>query len=150
MALELFSSALAILVLVVVHSFIASLLSDKLSVAYPTVMIAMGLVLSFLPLPGGISNIPISGDLILGLVIPPLIFESAMRTRFQTFRTVHKSVVGLAIFGVVISAFATALVLNLALRLPLTAALLFGLIISPTDPVTVVSVLKRVRAPQKD
>jgi CPA1 family monovalent cation:H+ antiporter len=72
-----------------------------------------------------------------------------MRTRFQTFKAVYKTVIGLAIFGVIISAFATALVLNLALRLPLATALLFGLIVSPTDPVTVVSVLKRVRAPEK-
>jgi CPA1 family monovalent cation:H+ antiporter len=149
MTLELVSSPLTVLLLVIILSFVASLLSDKLKAPYPTVMIGIGLALSILKFGGGISDIPISGDLILGLVVPPLIFESAMRTRFQTFRTVHKTVIGLAIFGVIISAFATALVLNLTLRLPLAAALLFGLIISPTDPVTVVSVLKRVRAPEK-
>ena len=149
MTLELVSSPLTVLLLVIILSFVASLLSDKLNAPYPTIMIGIGLALSILKFGGGISDIPISGDLILGLVVPPLIFESAMRTRFQTFRTVHKTVIGLAIFGVIISAFATALVLNLTLRLPLAAALLFGLIISPTDPVTVVSVLKRVRAPEK-
>lgn len=143
------SSPVTILVLIVVLSFVASLLSDKLKAPYPTVMIGIGLALSIFRFGGGISDIRISGDLILGLVVPPLIFESAMRTRFQTFRTVHKTVIGLAIFGVVISAFVTALVLNLTLRLPIAAALLFGLIISPTDPVTVVSLLKRVRAPEK-
>jgi len=140
---------LTVLLLVVVLSFIASLLSDKFKAPYPTVVIGLGLVLSVLRFEAGISDVPINGDLILGLVIPPLIFESAMRTRFQTFKTVYKTVIGLAIFGVIISAFTTAFVLNLTLRLPLTTALLFGLIISPTDPVTVVSVLKKVRAPEK-
>jgi CPA1 family monovalent cation:H+ antiporter len=149
MTLELLSPPLTVLLLVIILSFVASLLSDKLNAPYPTVMIGIGLALSILKFGGGISDIPISGNLILGVVIPPLIFESAMRTRFQTFRTVDKTVIGLAIFGVIISAFATALVLNLTLPIPLAAALLFGLMISPTDPVTVVSVLKRVRAPEK-
>ncbi len=142
------TSPLTILMLVVVLSFVASLLSDKLKAPYPTVMIGIGLILSLLRLSGNIGDIPINGELVLGLVVPPLIFESAMRTRFQTFRTVHKTVTSLAIGGVIISALVTALVLQLTLQLPIAAALLFGVIISPTDPVTVVSVLKRVRAPE--
>jgi CPA1 family monovalent cation:H+ antiporter len=149
MMFEFVSSPLTIVLLVVVLSFVASLLSDKLKVPYPTAMIGIGLALSIFRFGGGISDIPISGDLILGLVVPPLIFESAMRTRFRTFRTVNKTVIGLAIFGVIISAFVTAIVLNVTLGLPIAAALLFGLIISPTDPVTIVSVLKRVRAPER-
>jgi NhaP-type Na+/H+ or K+/H+ antiporter len=136
MTFEFASSPLTLLLLVVILSFVASLLSDRSKAPYPTVMIGIGLALSILKFGGGISNISISGDVILGLVVPPLIFESAMRTRFHTFRTVHKTVIGLAIFGVIISAFATALVLTLTLRIGLAAALLFGLIISPTDPVT--------------
>jgi CPA1 family monovalent cation:H+ antiporter len=87
--------------------------------------------------------------LILGIVVPPLIFVAAMQTRFEVFRTVQKTVIGLAIFGVVISAFVSALVLNVTLGLPLAVALLFGVIVSPTDPVTVVSLLRRVQAPER-
>ena len=145
---QFFSSPLTVLMLVVVLSFVASLLSDKLRAPYPTVMIGIGLVLTLLKF-GSLETVPISGDLILGLVLPPLIFESAMRTRFQTFRAVHKTVIGLAIFGVIISALVTACLLRLTLQLPIRAALLFGLIMAPTDPVTVVSMLKRVHAPEK-
>jgi len=145
---QFYSSPLTVLTLVVVLSFVASLLSDKLKAPYPTVMIGIGLGLTLLKV-GSLENVPISGDLILGLVLPPLIFESAMRTRFQTFRAVHKTVIGLAIFGVIISALVTAYLLRLTLQLPIRAALLFGLIVAPTDPVTVVSMLKRVHAPAK-
>jgi len=57
-------------------------------------------------------------------------------------------VLTLSIFGVIISAVVSGLVLNISLGLPLAVALTFGIIISPTDPVSVASILKRVRAPE--
>ena len=140
---------MTVLLFVIVLSFVAAIVSSKVRVSYPTVMIAIGLMLSLLRFGVGFSSISFDSNLILGIVIPPLIFEAAMRTRFEVFRTVQKTVIGLAIFGVVISAFVSALVLNITLGLPLAVALLFGVIVSPTDPVTVVSVLKRVQAPER-
>ena len=143
------TSPMTVMLFVIVLSFVAAIISSKLKVSYPTVMIAIGLMLSLLRFEGGFSSISIDSNLILGIVVPPLIFEAAMRTRFEVFRTVQKTVIGLAIFGVVISAFVSAFVLNVTLGLPLAVALLFGVIVSPTDPVTVVSVLRRVQAPER-
>ncbi len=140
---------MTVMLLVIVLAFVAAIISSRLKVSYPTVMIAIGFILSLLRLGGGFSSITFDSNLILGIVVPPLMFEAAMRTRFEVFRTVQKTVIGLAIFGVVISAFVSALVLNVTLGLPLTVALLFGVIISPTDPVTVVSVLRRVQVPER-
>jgi len=142
-------SPLTIVSLVIFLSFLGAILSEKLKASYPTVMIVIGLVLSFLKIGGALSSITFDSNLIIGFVVPPLIFEAAMRTRFETFRTVEKTVVSLAILGVVISAIVSGLVVNIALGLPLGAALMFGVIISPTDPVSVVNVLKRVRAPER-
>ena len=66
---QFLSSPLTVLMLVVVLSFVASLLSDKLKAPYPTVMIGIGLALSLLRV-GSLENVPISGDLILGLGSP--------------------------------------------------------------------------------
>jgi Na+:H+ antiporter len=134
---------------VIVLGFVAAILSSKLKVSYSTVIIAIGFILTILRLSGGLGGINIDSSLILGIVVPPLMFEAAMRTRFEVFRSVQKTVLGLAIFGVVISAFVSAFVVNMTLGLPLGIALLFGVIVSPTDPVTVVSVLRRAKAPEK-
>ena len=142
-------SPLSIVSLVIVLSFVAAIVSDKLKASYTTVLITIGLVLSFLRIPGELSSIVFDRSVILGFVVPPLIFEAAMRTRFEVFRTVQKTVLSLAIFGVVISALVSAFVLNIVLGLPLAVALMFGVIVSPTDPVSVVNVLKRVRAPER-
>ena len=147
--MPLAESPMTVMLLVIVLSFLAAIISSKLKVSYPTVMVAIGLLLSLFRFEGGFSSISFDSNLILGVVVPPLIFEAAMRTRFEVFRTVQKTVIGLAIFGVVISAFVSAFVLNVTLGLPLAVALLFGVIVSPTDPVTVVSVLRRVRAPER-
>ena len=142
-------SPLTVLSLIIVLSFLGAILSDKIKASYTTVMIAIGLVLSFLRIAGGLSGIAFDRTVILGLVVPPLIFEAAMRTRIETFRSVQKTVLSLAILGVVISAIVSGLVLNVVSGLPLAVALMFGVIVSPTDPVSVVHVLKKVRAPER-
>lgn len=112
------SSPLTIVSLVIAFSFLAAILSEKLKVSYTTVLITIGLALSFLRIGGGLTNITFDSSIILGFVVPPLIFESAMRTRLETFRTVEKTVLSLAIFGVVVSAIVCGLVLSFALGLP--------------------------------
>jgi CPA1 family monovalent cation:H+ antiporter len=141
-------SPVTVVSLVIFLSFLGAILGAKLKVSYPTIIIAIGLVLSLLRV-GSTLSVPFDSTVILGFVVPPMIFEAAMRTRLQTFRTVEKTVISLAIIGVVISAIITGLVLNVATALPLSVALMFGVIISPTDPVSVVSLLKRARAPER-
>jgi len=140
---------LAVVSLVLGLSFVGAILSDKLKASYTTIMIIIGLALSFLRITGELGSIAFDKTVILGLVVPPLIFEAAMRTRFENFRAVQKTVISLAIFGVVISAFVSGFVLTALSGLPLAVALMFGVIVSPTDPVSVVNLLKRVRAPEK-
>ena len=135
--------------LVVVLAFVAAILSEKLRVSYTTVLIVIGLLLSYLRVAGGFSGIPFDRSLILGLVVPPLIFEAAMRTRYEIFRTVRRTVLLLAILGVIVSAIVSGFVLNVALGLPLVVALTFGVIVSPTDPISVVNILKRMKAPDR-
>jgi CPA1 family monovalent cation:H+ antiporter len=143
------ASSFTVALLVIVLSFLAAVLSQKLKISYTTILVIIGLALSFLRIASGLSEIPLDRSVILGLVVPPLIFEAAVRTRYEVFKTVRKTVLSLAIFGVIISAMLSGLVLNIALGLPLAVALTFGVIVSPTDPVSVVNVLKRSRAPSR-
>jgi CPA1 family monovalent cation:H+ antiporter len=142
-------SPFTVILLVIAWAFIAAVLSDKLRLSYTTILIVIGFALSFVSVPLGLHDVPLDRDIMLGLVVPPMIFEAAMRTRYEVFRTVHRTVFVLAIFGVVISALVSAAVLRIGLGLPLVAALTFGVIVSPTDPVSVVNLLKRVRAPER-
>jgi CPA1 family monovalent cation:H+ antiporter len=137
------------ILLVIVLSFVAAILSEKLKVSYTTILVTLGLTVSFLRVGGGLSSLPFERGIILGLVVPPLIFEAAMRTDYKVLKTVQKTVIFLAIFGVIISALLSGLVLNVAMGLPLIAALTFGVIVSPTDPVSVINILKSIKAPKR-
>jgi len=142
-------SPFTVILLVIAWAFVAAVLSDKLRLSYTTILIVIGFALSFVSVPLGLHDLPLDRDIMLGLVVPPMIFEAAMRTRYEVFKTVHRTVFALAIFGVVVSALVSAAVLQIGLGLPLVAALTFGVIVSPTDPVSVVNLLKRVRAPER-
>jgi CPA1 family monovalent cation:H+ antiporter len=137
------------ILLVIALSFVAAILSEKLKISYTTILVALGLAISFLRIGGGLAALPLERDIILGFVVPPLIFEAAMRTNYKVLKRVQKTVILLAIFGVIISSLLSGLVLNVAVGLPLIAALTFGVIVSPTDPVSVVNILKSIKAPER-
>jgi len=140
---------LTVVLLVIVLAFVGAILSEKLRISYTTIMIALGLSLSLARVAGGLAAAPLEREIILGLVVPPLIFEAAMRTRYEVFRTVRRTVLLLAIVGVIISALVSGFVLSIAFALPLVVAFTFGIIVSPTDPVSVVNILKRMKAPER-
>ena len=72
--MPLVDPSLEVLLLVIVLSFIAAILSPRLKVSYTTVLIVIGLSLSFLRLAGGFSSVTLDSNLILGIVVPPLMF----------------------------------------------------------------------------
>jgi CPA1 family monovalent cation:H+ antiporter len=140
---------LTVILVVIVLSFLGAVISEKTRISYTTVMILIGLALSFLKIAGGLGSLPLDRSIILGVVVPPLIFEAAMRTRYSVFRTVRITVLLLAVLGVIVSALLGGFLLAFALGLPLAVALTFGVIVSPTDPVSAINFLKRTKAPQR-
>jgi len=84
------------------------------------------------------------------LFLPPLIFESAFSIDWHIIKTEIIQILILAGPCLVIAAFATAVVMRYVLRydgeFTFEAAVMFGAIISATDPVAVVSLLKELGA----
>ncbi len=83
-----------------------------------------------------------------------LLFAGSLQVNFGRLRDERWAIGLMATFGVVIStvivgfSFWTAAQL-LGVDVPLTWALVFGALISPTDPVVVLALLKRVRLPER-
>ncbi|MBW2467210.1 MAG: cation:proton antiporter, partial [Deltaproteobacteria bacterium] len=82
-----------------------------------------------------------------------LLFAGALHVNINDLRQQYRIILGLATAGVVISTFLVALMswwlLNfLGLNLPWIYCLLFGALISPTDPIAVLGILKKTGTPK--
>ncbi|MDN8547947.1 cation:proton antiporter [Microbacterium sp. NM3R9] len=125
---------------VVVIAFSTSL-SQKLGVAGPLILVAVGLAASWLPILGPFEVDP---ELILVGVLPPLLYAAAVRLPAVEFRRDLPSISGLAVALVVVSALAIGGFLTLVLPqvgFPLAVAL--GAVLSPSDAVAT-SIVKRL------
>jgi CPA1 family monovalent cation:H+ antiporter len=86
---------------------------------------------------------------LLLVFLPPLLFDAAFRLDAGQLRSLAQPVLWLAIPGTVATAVIVGAVLVLTLHLPIAVALLFGSIVSATDPVAVVPIFRRLDAPQR-
>ena len=88
-------------------------------------------------------------DLVLFLFLPALIFESAFNLDARQLLKDLPPVLVLAIPALLISTFIIGLGLWWLLDLPVLLALLFGALISATDPVAVIALFKELGAPAR-
>lgn len=92
------------------------------------------------------SNIPLpelvlDPNLILFVFVPILIFGASYKMCLYHFRRVLVQSISLATLGIIISSLIVAVLFHFILSMPFLVALLFGVIISATDPIAVSAIL---------
>ena len=88
-------------------------------------------------------------ELILFIFVPPLIFESALNMDIRLLLRNLSPVLVLAAPGLLLSTAIVGIVLAWLTPLSLGQALLFGSLISATDPVAVIALFKELGAPKQ-
>lgn len=91
---------------------------------------------------------------LLDIMLSFLLFAGALHTNFQRLKVQRKPVLAFATFGTLTSTFLVGvfsyyLLGILGLDVDFIYCLLFGALISPTDPIAVLGILKQVGAPKK-
>jgi CPA1 family monovalent cation:H+ antiporter len=94
-------------------------------------------------------GVRLSHDLILLVLLPPLLFEGAATTSLESFQENLLTILVLAVPGLVISVILLGAVGQYVLGLPLILALLFGAMVLPTDPVSVLALFEEVGVPER-
>lgn len=84
-------------------------------------------------------------NIILFALVPVLIFAATKKMCLHHFRKVLKESSILATLGIVISTAGVALILHLVFHVPLLESLLFGVIVSATDPIAVSAILHEAK-----
>ncbi len=91
---------------------------------------------------------------LLDVMLSFLLFAGALHTNFQQLKVQRKPILAFATFGTLTSTFLVGffvyyLLKFIGLEVDFIYCLLFGALISPTDPIAVLGILKQVGAPKK-
>ena len=113
---------------------------------YTIALVLVGLVIALTKLTPQIS---LTHDVAFFLILPPILFYGGMHLNLEHLKQDWKRIALLAIPGVVISALLVGYPLFYFWHIPLNYALLFGALISPTDPVSVLAIMKKIKAPER-
>lgn len=139
-------SVLMVFVALLAAMPLVAFVSRRLRLPYSAALVLVGLVVSALPLRGGVE---VSPELAVTVLLPGLVFEAAYRLDGDELRRTFAGVALLAVPGVIVSAAVVAAVLHLATGLPMSEAFVVGAMVSATDPVAVVATMRRLRAPKR-
>src|SRR3989475_8748077 len=124
-----------------------TLLSRKLPIPSPIILVVGGLLLALIP---GLPRVRLNPELVFLLLLPPLLYPAALFTSWRDFRANLRPISLLAV-GLVL--FTTASVGFLAhyfiQDLPLRAGFVLGAIISPPDAIAATAIAERLRVPRR-
>lgn len=138
------NSTITVLIVLLLIATGVAMASKWVPVPYTLALVVVGLVISpmhFLP------PIHISPDLILLIFLPALLFDAAWNLKLDRLKANLVPILSLAVVGVIFSVGMIGLILHFLAGLSWSAALLFGSVISATDPVSVLALFKKLGAP---
>ena len=124
---------------------IVGIVARRLRLPYTIGLVFMGLALAL----RGQFEINITPNLILGLLVPPLIFEAAFHLNLPELRRNLVPILAFAILGVVITTVLVGGIVARGTGMPLSLALVFGALVSATDPVSVVALFRSMGIPKR-
>lgn len=122
---------------------LVAMITRRIGLSYTVGLVLAGIGLAFLPLG---ADLPLSGELVFKVSLPPLIFEAALQLRWERFRKELPLTLVLAFLGVVISGAAVAVGMHWFLQWSWMGAAFFGVLIAATDPVSVIAAFKEMKA----
>jgi CPA1 family monovalent cation:H+ antiporter len=138
--MELHFQSLTLLLLI---AAVVAMLTRRLRLPYSVGLVTAGVVLATLPFA---PNIQLTKELIFTALLPPLLFEAAYCIPWNLLRRDFSVIVVLATLGVLLSACITAAGMHYLAKWQWISALIFGVLIAATDPVSVIATFKEARA----
>src|SRR3954468_11915453 len=129
-------------ILLIVVGAVVAIAAHRLRIPYTVGLVVAGIVIAFLPLN---INIPFNKDFLFQVLLPPLIFEAALYIEWRELRRDLLVAVTYATLGVVVAAALTAAVMHFIVSWEWPAAVVFGVLIAATDPVSIIATFKEAK-----
>ena len=131
-----FDSVLNLLILVVAITFI----TRRFRIPRTIVLIFAGLIATTFP---RIALPNLSPEIFTTILLPPILFEAALTLNIEELRKNADIIFSYAIIGTLVTFAAVSTIAYFLLGYSLIEAILIGIIVSPTDPVAVITAFKR-------
>lgn len=142
---ELLGAYIGLLLLACVVAIIVKIVR----LPYTIALVIVGLVVAVTKIGPEPEKIGITKEMIFALLLPPLLFQGSLELDVQHLRENFRPVGILAIFGVVVSTIVIGALLSVVWAVPLIFGLLFGALISPTDPISVLAIFGKLGVKRK-
>ncbi len=143
--MESFLHAETLIIELLLAASIVAVVVQRLRIPYTVALVLVGL--AFTALPG--SHLELTPEIILGIFVPPLVFEAAFHISLPELRRNWRALTVLAVPGVLLTMVIVGGIVSFGVGLPLSIALLFGALMSATDPVAVVALFRSLGAPKR-
>lgn len=122
------------------------MISNKLKLAYPLILVLGGLILGFTT---SFSKITIDPEMVFFLFLPPLLYEAAWQVSWKEFIRWRRVIISFAFPIVIFTSCVVALVSSsLIPGFTLALGFLLGGIVSPPDAVSATTIMRQVDVPK--
>ncbi|MGD9580731.1 MAG: Na+/H+ antiporter [Vampirovibrionia bacterium] len=123
-----------------------AMLTKRIKIPYTLALVLVGLLFGSLEL---FPTVELTPNLVLFVFLPPLLFEAAWNVHFKLLKENFLPIILYAVIGLIMSVFLIGVTLHFGLGMPIIIALLFGAMISATDPVSVIALFKQLGLPKR-
>jgi monovalent cation/hydrogen antiporter len=124
-----------------------ALLSRKVAIPYPILLVLGGLAIALVP---GLPPILLNPELVFVLFLPPLLYPAAIFTPWRDFRRNLRPILLLSVGLVLCTTVATGYLAHYLLpEFPLAAGFALGAIISPPDAIAATAISQDLRVPRR-
>src|SRR5580700_12112503 len=139
-------STIQILVLLLAANAAIAVLAMRLSMPSSILLVSIGVVLALIP---GLPGIEIAPDFVLLVVLPPIIYSSAVAMSWREFRFNLRPIAMLAVGCVLFTTVAIAAATHFLLGLTWPLGFVLGAIVSPPDALAPLSIARRLQVPRR-
>ena len=152
MSEELLLTQIAYIAGFLLLSALAYIYLKKINIPYTIGLVVIGIILGYVAkhtnYVNDIKGLHLTPGIILYLIVPALIFAAALDMKINRFIARMTPILILAIPGLIIGTLLTGYIVGTFTPLSLATGMIFGALISATDPVAVVAIFKEQNAPE--
>jgi len=130
-------------ILLLLIAAVVAMVCRRLRLPYSVGLVIAGVLFALFP---DAPKVALTKDLLFTTLLPPLLFEATFFIDWKRLRRNAPVIVLLATLGVVLSATVTAVGMHELIGWQWSTALVFGVLIAATDPVSVIATFKEAKA----